>query len=57
MTAVHAVLVASRVIVVVRIVSGVLRMDLHPVRVSIGLEPLVSARFGRAVVAKALALA
>jgi len=54
-TAVHAVLVASRVIVVVRIVSGVLRMDLHPVRVSIGLEPLVSARFGRAVVAKALA--
>ena len=57
MTAVHAVLVASRVIVVVRVVSGVLRMDLHPARVSTGLKLLVSARFGRAVVAKALALA
>ena len=57
MTAVHAALVASRVIVVVRIMSGVLRMDLHPVRVSTGLKSLVSARFGRAVTVKALALA
>ena len=57
MTAVHAVLVASRMIVVVRIVSGVLRMDQHLVRVSTGLDLLVSARFGRAVAVKALALA
>ena len=57
MTAAHAELVASQMIVVLRIVSGVLRMDLHLVRVSTGLDLLVLARFGRAVAVKALALA